>query len=120
MTDDLPAIVTLSSEASCAEPYDNHALANVNDHVVRISVMTQPYHWHFHPNSDETFLVIEGGLVIEFEHGEIQLAAGQMATVSRGVPHRTRPLGRRSVNLTFEAANTKTQRSESITAPDQS
>jgi len=39
MTDDLPAIVTLSSEASCAEPYDNHALANVNDHVVRISVM---------------------------------------------------------------------------------
>jgi len=55
MKDDLPAIVTLSSEASSAEQYDNHALANVNDHVVRISVMTQPHHWHFHPNSDETF-----------------------------------------------------------------
>jgi mannose-6-phosphate isomerase-like protein (cupin superfamily) len=117
MKDDLPAIVTLFSEASTAEQYDNHALANVNDHVVRISVMTQPYHWHFHPNSDETFLVIEGELVIEFEHGEIQLAPGQMATVSRGVPHRTRPLGRRSVNLTFEAANTETQPSQNISTP---
>jgi mannose-6-phosphate isomerase-like protein (cupin superfamily) len=44
-------------------------------------VATQPDHWHYHPKSDETFLVIEGGLVIEFEHGEIQLAQGQMTTI---------------------------------------
>jgi hypothetical protein len=41
MKENLPAIVTLSSEASYAETYDNHAVANVNDHVVRISTMTQ-------------------------------------------------------------------------------
>jgi len=117
MKDHLPAIVTLSSEASFAGTYDNHALANVNDHIVRIGVMTQPYYWHFHPNSDETFLVIEGVLVIEFEHGEIQLAPGQMATVPRGVKHRTRPLGARSVNLTFEAANTETQPSQNLPTP---
>jgi len=29
--------------------------------VVRISTMTEPYHWHSHPNSDEMFLVVEGG-----------------------------------------------------------
>lgn len=111
---DLPAIVTLSTEASSALEYDNHVLANVNDHVVRISVMTKPYHWHLHPNSDETFLVIEGGLVIEFEHGEVHLGPGEMATVSRGVRHRTRPLGHRSVNLTFEAANAETLPKQSI------
>jgi mannose-6-phosphate isomerase-like protein (cupin superfamily) len=108
MKENLPAIVTLSSEASSAEAYDNHVVACINDHVVRISLMTQRYHWHSHPNSDETFLVIEGGLVIEFD-GEIQLAPGQMATVPRGLRHRTRPLGRRSINLTFEAANTETE-----------
>lgn len=112
MKGDLPAIVTLSLEASTTERYDNHAVAHVNDHVVRISTMTEPYHWHSHPNSDETFLVVEGGLVIEFECGEIQLAAGQMATVSRGVRHRTRPVGNRSVNLTFEAASTETELSQ--------
>jgi len=109
MKENLPAIVTLSSETSSAETYDNHLVASINDHVVRVSMMTQPYHWHSHPNSDETFLVIEGGLVIEFEYGEIQLASGQMTTVPRGLRHRTRPLGRRSVNLTFEAANTETE-----------
>ena len=109
MKENLSAIVTLSSETSSAETYDNHLVASINDHVVRVSMMTQPYHWHSHPNSDETFLVIEGGLVIEFEYGEIQLAPGQMTTVPRGLRHRTRPLGRRSVNLTFEAANTETE-----------
>lgn len=112
MKENLPTIVTLSAESSGTKKYDNHAVAHVNDHVVRISTMTEPYHWHCHPNSDETFLVVEGGLVIEFEHGEIQLVPGQMATVSRGVRHRTRPLGGLSVNLTFEAADTETEPSQ--------
>ena len=47
------------------------------------------------------FFVIEGGLIIEFEHGEIQLTPCQTVTVSRGV-RRTPLVGRRSVNLTFE------------------
>lgn len=109
MKNNLPAIVTLATETSVAAEYDNHTIANVNNHVVRISRMTQTYFWHSHPNSDETFLAIEGGLVIEFEDGEIQLAPGQMATVSRGVRHRTRPLGASSVNLTFEAADARTE-----------
>lgn len=104
----LPPNVTLSAKCSCLTEYDNRVLSNVNDHVVRISIMTQPYHWHCHPNSDETFLVVEGGLIVEFEHGTLELNPGQMVTVSRGVLHRTRPLSQRSVNLTFEAANAET------------
>ena len=71
--------------------------------------MTGPYPWHSHPNSDETFLVVAGGLLIEFEQGELQLVPGQMTTVLRGVRHRTRPLNDRSINLTFEAANAETE-----------
>ena len=41
---------------------------------------------------------------------KIQLGPGQMVTVSRAVRHRTRPVGGRSVNLTFEAANAETTR----------
>ncbi len=66
MTGKLPEITTLASESSSKASYDNHPIAKVN-HVVRISVMTQPYPWHLHPNPDETFLVIEGRLNIEFE-----------------------------------------------------
>ena len=27
--------------------------------------MTEPFYWHYHPNSDETFLVIEGIVCID-------------------------------------------------------
>jgi mannose-6-phosphate isomerase-like protein (cupin superfamily) len=108
VTGKLPEITTLASESSLATSYDNHLIAKVNDHVVRISVMTQPYPWHLHPNSDETFLVIEGRLNIEFEDGTLELGPGQMLTVPRGLRHRTRPVGDRSVNLTFEAATAET------------
>jgi mannose-6-phosphate isomerase-like protein (cupin superfamily) len=104
----LPEIVTLKAEAPAQTGYDNHPIAEINDHVVRIATMSEPYHWHFHPNSDETFLVIEGQLVIEFERGTRQLGPGQMVTIPRGVRHRTWPVGARSVNLTFELAQTET------------
>ena len=107
MNEPLPKIITLKSESPQAA-YDNHPIANINNHVVRISTMTEPYHWHFHPNSDETFLVIEGRLAIEFENGSLELDAGQLLTVPRGVRHRTRPVGARSVNLTFELAKSET------------
>jgi mannose-6-phosphate isomerase-like protein (cupin superfamily) len=107
MTEHLPGIITLKAESSQAA-YDNHPIAKINDHVVRISTMTEPYPWHFHPNSDETFLVIEGHLAIEFESGSLELNPGQLLTIPRGVRHRTRPAGARSVNLTFELAHTET------------
>jgi hypothetical protein len=34
--------------------------AFVNDHVVRVSVLTESFFWHFHPNSDESFWAVEG------------------------------------------------------------
>jgi mannose-6-phosphate isomerase-like protein (cupin superfamily) len=108
MAGTLPQIVTLGSESSSDANYDNHPIASINDHVVRISVMTQPYFWHLHPNSDETFLVIEGRLKIEFEEGALELGPGQLLTVPRGLRHRTSPVGDRSVNITFEAADAET------------
>jgi mannose-6-phosphate isomerase-like protein (cupin superfamily) len=104
----IPEVITLKAESSTHLGYDNHPIAEINDHVVRIATMTEPYHWHFHPNSDETFLVIEGRLSIEFESGLVELDPGQLVTIPRGVRHRTRPVGARSVNLTFELAQAET------------
>ena len=88
--------------------YHNRSLTTVNDHEVRLSVMTEPFRWHHHPDSDETFMGVEGGLIIEFGQREIVLRSGQMITVPRGVRHRTRPEGARSVNLTFERRGAET------------
>ena len=52
--------------------------------------------------------MIEGRLCIEFESGSLELEPGQLVTIPRGVRHRTRPIGVRSVNLTFELAEAET------------
>lgn len=52
----LPLIISLAQESSGETRYENHPIAFLNDHVVRIGKMIEPYPWHFHPNSDEVFL----------------------------------------------------------------
>lgn len=106
--------IDLSLESATAASYNNHRIATVNDHEVRISTMTESYHWHWHPDSDESFLALEGGLFIDFDDRTVELLPGHMITVNRGVRHRTRPIGERSVNLSFERAGA---RSEMLTAP---
>jgi mannose-6-phosphate isomerase-like protein (cupin superfamily) len=102
-------VINLSFESATAESYDNHPVTKVNDHEVRISIMTEAYHWHCHPDSDESFLELEGGLYIDFDDRSVGLLPRQMITVNRGVCHRTRPIGERSVNLTFERAGARTE-----------
>lgn len=94
------------------ENYFNTVLTTVNDHVLRLSVMTEPYYWHLHPNSDEVFIGLEGVLLIEIENETIELSPGQIFTVQKNVPHRTRPKDGRSVNLTFELQTMETVRTE--------
>ncbi|GGB10475.1 cupin domain-containing protein [Puia dinghuensis] len=88
--------------------YFNDILTRVNDQVVRVSVMTQPYFWHLHPNSDETFLVMEGSIFIDLDDKTVELFPGQLFTIPRNIKHRTRPNGERSVNLTIESADLQT------------
>ena len=108
----LTVIDFASIAARGTESYRNIPLTGVNDHVVRLSIMTEPYFWHRHPNSDETFLSVDGSLIIELDNETIELSPGQLFTVPKNANHRTRPGGARSVNLTFELQNIETVRVE--------
>jgi mannose-6-phosphate isomerase-like protein (cupin superfamily) len=88
--------------------YLNEIVTAVNDHIIRVSVMTTDYPWHLHPNSDETFIGMEGTLIIETKDKVLQLDPGQLATIPANIAHRTRPGGERSVNLTVENQKTET------------
>ena len=88
--------------------YLNETVTTVNDHVIRVSVMPSQYSWHLHPNSDETFIVVEGTLVLETQDKVLHLEPGHIATVPANVAHRTRPGGTRSVNLTVEHQKAET------------
>jgi mannose-6-phosphate isomerase-like protein (cupin superfamily) len=102
-------VIDLKQEtANTDQPYSNFPVAFINDHVIRASIMTEEFYWHYHPNSDETFLVIEGTLLINLEDETIELHVGQLFTIPKNVVHRTRPKDGRSVNITFEHAELQT------------
>ena len=61
----------LQESRGVTQPYHNRSIATANDHEIRMSVMTHGFPWHRHPDSDETFLCLDGELVIEFDDGEV-------------------------------------------------
>jgi mannose-6-phosphate isomerase-like protein (cupin superfamily) len=72
-------LVDLARAAAGANgSYANFVLTRVDDHVVRMSVMTEPFYWHRHPDSDETFLVVEGEVLLQTAHDSVELRPGQL------------------------------------------
>lgn len=108
-------VIDIKQETDAFNTNKNIPLSFFNDHVVRVGVMTEAFYWHYHPNSDETFLVTEGILLIDLEDRTVELKPGQLFTVPANVKHRTRPRGGRSVNLTFELAGMETVRDTDFT-----
>ena len=102
-------VVDLGREAAAVTGlFRNQVMSQVNGHCLRLGVLDGQYPWHFHPGSDELFLVLDGRLVIELEDGmELTLDRHQSVTIPAGVVHRTRGEGR-TVNLCVEAVAAET------------
>lgn len=96
-------VVDLVAEgAAVTEQYRNMIINRVNDSCLRLAVFDDVYGWHYHPTSDELFVVVSGCLAIELEDNrELRLQPWQCATIPAKTLHRTRALGR-TVNLCFE------------------
>ncbi|WP_158591640.1 cupin domain-containing protein [Deinococcus cavernae] len=94
---------------AAGQAYLNEELAQTNNHAVNVSVFQGQYPWHVHPDSDETFAVLEGKLVLDVDgKGEVTLRPGQVYTVPAGVKHRSRGEEDRTVNLSFGVKNRET------------
>ncbi len=96
-------IVDLRSEQTAVtDSYKNQVLLDINKECLRLAVFEGDYRWHYHPDSDELFLVVAGKLQIEFEGGDqATLTEWQCTVIPAGTVHRTRAIGR-TVNLTYE------------------
>jgi mannose-6-phosphate isomerase-like protein (cupin superfamily) len=87
---------------SVEKVYDNFILENVNDHCLRMAVMQEAYRWHYHNNTDELFVVLEGELKIEIKDQDtIFLKPGDFIKIPAKTIHKTSAVNR-TVNLCFE------------------
>ena len=102
-------VVDLAAEgAAVTERYRNMVINSVNDSCLRLAVFDEVYRWHFHPTSDELFVVVSGCLAIDLkDKSELRLQPWQCVTIPMLTVHRTRALGR-TVNLCFEKMGAET------------
>lgn len=63
-------------------------IAVMNDYQFKLAKIQGEFVWHSHTETDEAFVVLEGDMVIEFRDGRVELAAGEMYVVPKGVEHK--------------------------------
>ena len=69
--------------------YQYEVIANMNNHnftLVRVKDRTLDFHTH--PDSDEVFLIVDGQMKLEFRDNTVELKAGEMCVVPKGIEHR--------------------------------
>ena len=71
-----------------SEQWTPKVIAEMNDYQFKIVKLQGDFIWHEHKDTDETFIVIEGSLRIDFREGEVHIAAGEMYVVPKGVEHK--------------------------------
>lgn len=79
------------------EQWQPKVVAEMNDYQFKVVKLQGDFVWHDHPDTDETFIVVEGTLRIDFRDGAVKIAAGEMFVVPKGVEHK--PFAEQEVKL---------------------
>ncbi|WP_110947673.1 cupin domain-containing protein [Pseudomonas bohemica] len=79
------------------EQWQPKVVAQMNDYQFKLARLEGDFLWHTHADTDETFIVIEGCLRIDFRDGFVELNAGELYVVPKGVEHK--PYAGREVKL---------------------
>ena len=73
-----------------SEQYQPKVVAQMNDYQFKLVRVEGEFIWHRHPETDETFIVFDGELTIDFRDGAVTLGAGEMFVVPKGKEHKPR------------------------------
>ena len=71
-----------------SDQWKPRVVAEMNDYQFKVVRLEGDFIWHDHKDTDETFIVLEGKLRIDFRDGGVDLHAGEMFVVPRGVEHK--------------------------------
>ena len=80
-----------------AEHWQPRVVAEMNDYQFKLVKLQGDFIWHDHKDTDETFIVLDGELRIDFRDGAVTVCPGEMFVVPRGVEHK--PFAEREVKM---------------------
>jgi mannose-6-phosphate isomerase-like protein (cupin superfamily) len=71
-----------------AGDYAVRLVAKMNNYDFKIVKFKGDFIWHSHPETDETFIIMEGILVMNFRDRNVEVHAGEMIVIPKGVEHK--------------------------------
>ena len=71
-----------------SEHWQPKVIAEMNDYQFKLIKIKGDFIWHEHADTDETFIVLEGNLRIDFRDGNVHLSDGEMFVVPKGIEHK--------------------------------
>jgi mannose-6-phosphate isomerase-like protein (cupin superfamily) len=83
--------------ATFSARWEPKVIAEMNDYQFKLVRLAGDFVWHDHPETDETFIVLDGSLRIDFRDGNVTLGEGEMFVVPKGVEHK--PCAEREVKV---------------------
>ena len=70
------------------EQWQPKVIAEMNDYQFKLARLQGDFVWHSHADTDETFIVVDGTLRIDFRDGSVRIGPGEMYVVPKGVEHK--------------------------------
>ncbi len=68
--------------------WEPRVVAEMNDYQFKVVKIEGDFVWHDHQDTDETFIVLDGELRIDFRDGTVNIGPGEMFVVPKGVEHK--------------------------------
>ena len=92
--------------ARITDHWSPRVIGELNGQHVKLAKFAGAFVWHHHEHEDELFLVHRGRLRMEFRDRTVELSAGDLLIVPRGVEHR--PVADEEVEVVlFEPVGTR-------------
>lgn len=70
-----------------SEHWSPKIVAALNDYEIKVVKLQGDFTWHDHKDTDEFFLVLSGQMTIEMRDRSVELRAGELFVVPKGVEH---------------------------------
>jgi len=74
--------------AKFSDHWSPKTVAQMNDYHFKLVKFQGDFVWHSHADTDEVFITLDGEMSIEFRDGKVELKAGELFVVPKGVEHK--------------------------------
>jgi mannose-6-phosphate isomerase-like protein (cupin superfamily) len=71
------------------EDYSVRIVAKMNNYEFKIVKFKGEFVWHSHPDTDETFIILNGKMLMHFREKIVEVSAGEMIVIPKGIEHKT-------------------------------